>query len=676
MASDSGKSVDINIRAKDKTKRALKSAQKNIKNTSKEARTLADRFRNVARATAVMEGPLGGTAGRLSTMATLLGNVSLATVAMGIAFTGMTAAVFSSFKKFSQFESSTFKINSLLEQTQYASGQTADSIEEMSLRIGRDTLESADGIRQASAVLLSFKSIAGDAFERTITVATDLAAITGQDLKQSVIQLGKALEDPATGMSALRRSGVSFTNSQKDMIVTMRESGNVAGAQAEILKLLEGQLGGTGVAAGKGLAGSADAVSEAWTRLLVNFAKTGSGQAATVMLTSIANAVEYLAFLAADSSDSEASILKLQIKNGELRKEIIDDEKNSRFDLYGIYEKDIEQKKEEIRVNNEAIESIKFKVEMENALVKRKSEIAQEGIAKVLAAEKLATEEKIRLKEIAKEFESGQKEADTFGEELARQNQQLQDSFLSKSQLEDEYLARRLEKIQENLDAEFSGREEASLQAIDAREINSLKMIQIDENTARERDKIAMRSAKLENKLAKSKMRMLGNVASAATGFVRASGKENTTAGKIIFAAAKGLAIAQSIMNTRVAITAAMAMPNLSGVPLIPWIKATGYAATGLIAATSLTGGGSAGGGGGGGSPGVSSNINNAVDAIQPIDQDNIINDGTQIAQSREIILQLPDEDTVWSTSMIRNLVEQMGDTLEDMGSNTRVVIT
>ena len=281
MATGSDKSVDIVVNATDKTKRGLTSAQRNLKKTSREADGLAGRFRSVARATVIMEGPLGGTAGRLSAVAKMLNSTNAASIAAGVGFAGLTAVIYQSMGAFADYERQTFKINQLLEQTGYASGMTGKDIETLADKLGAATLESADGVREASAVLLSFRSVAGDAFERTLTVATDLSAITGQDLKSSVIQLGKALEDPATGMSALRRSGVSFTNSQKDMIVAMRESGDVAGAQAEILKLLEGQLGGAGAAAGKGLAGAIDLVAHNWNKLLENFAKSGAGQAAT-----------------------------------------------------------------------------------------------------------------------------------------------------------------------------------------------------------------------------------------------------------------------------------------------------------------------------------------------------------------------------------------------------------
>ena len=57
----------------------------------------------------------------------------------------------------------------------------------------------------------------------------------GTDAESAAIQMGKALNDPILGISALGRAGVQFTESQKEMIATLVESGDVVGAQSIIL---------------------------------------------------------------------------------------------------------------------------------------------------------------------------------------------------------------------------------------------------------------------------------------------------------------------------------------------------------------------------------------------------------------------------------------------------------
>jgi phage-related protein len=73
----------------------------------------------------------------------------------------------------------------------------------------------------------------------------------GQDLKSSSIQLGKALNDPTQGMTALRRVGVSFSEDQQKVIKSMQATGNLAGAQKLILEELNKEFGGSAAAAVK-----------------------------------------------------------------------------------------------------------------------------------------------------------------------------------------------------------------------------------------------------------------------------------------------------------------------------------------------------------------------------------------------------------------------------------------
>lgn len=88
-----------------------------------------------------------------------------------------------------------------------------------------------------------------DIFQRSTQLGLDMSEALGQDLKSSAIQLGKALNDPIKGVTALQRVGVSFTEDQKDQIKTLVESGNTLEAQKLILGELEKQFGGTAAAA-------------------------------------------------------------------------------------------------------------------------------------------------------------------------------------------------------------------------------------------------------------------------------------------------------------------------------------------------------------------------------------------------------------------------------------------
>jgi phage-related minor tail protein len=79
-------------------------------------------------------------------------------------------------------------------------------------------------------------------------MVTDMSVALGQDGKSSAIQLGKALNDPIKGITALQRVGVSFTDQQRQQIKTLVEHGNKLGAQKVILAELGKEFGGAAAA--------------------------------------------------------------------------------------------------------------------------------------------------------------------------------------------------------------------------------------------------------------------------------------------------------------------------------------------------------------------------------------------------------------------------------------------
>lgn len=156
-------------------------------------------------------------------------------------------------------------LEGIIKSTGGAAGLTADEIVTMSKRLDEQTLGSAKSFRTAASSLLTFKSVSKDSFETTLKLAQDLAAAGFGTLEGNAIQLAKALEDPVLGLSALRRSGVSFTESQKELIKSLVKSGEKAKAQKIILEALTKQVGGAGSGAGGGLSGAVDLAGKRFT---------------------------------------------------------------------------------------------------------------------------------------------------------------------------------------------------------------------------------------------------------------------------------------------------------------------------------------------------------------------------------------------------------------------------
>lgn len=143
----------------------------------------------------------------------------------------------------------------VLRSTHNAAGVTLRDLREQAAALQNVTMFSDDAVAAGQNLLLTFTSIKGDVFKSATETILDMSQALGQDLKSSAIQLGKALNDPIQGVTALRRVGVSFNEEQLKQIETMQKSGDIMGAQKLILKELQTEFGGSAKAAGETFAG-------------------------------------------------------------------------------------------------------------------------------------------------------------------------------------------------------------------------------------------------------------------------------------------------------------------------------------------------------------------------------------------------------------------------------------
>jgi hypothetical protein len=138
--------------------------------------------------------------------------------------------------------------------------KVTDRLKEFAEANERSIAVDADIIKATQAKLLTFKNLAltadevGGAMDRATLAAIDLAAAGFGEAEQNAVQLGKALQDPIKGITALARSGVTFTEQEKEKIKTLVETGKVLEAQDLILSAIETQVGGTAEATATGSA--------------------------------------------------------------------------------------------------------------------------------------------------------------------------------------------------------------------------------------------------------------------------------------------------------------------------------------------------------------------------------------------------------------------------------------
>jgi len=142
----------------------------------------------------------------------------------------------------------------VIKSTGGAAHITAGQVDDLATAISNKTGVDDDAIKSSENMLLTFTDVrnevgkGNDIFNQATQMVTDMSVALGQDGKASAIQLGKALNDPIKGVTALSKVGVSFTDQQRKQIKTLVEHGNKLGAQKVILKELGREFGGAAAA--------------------------------------------------------------------------------------------------------------------------------------------------------------------------------------------------------------------------------------------------------------------------------------------------------------------------------------------------------------------------------------------------------------------------------------------
>ena len=174
----------------------------------------------------------------------------------------IAGAIGSAVKAASAYETLGKKTEAVLKSTGNSANTSVKGIQALA-----SNLESLSGVDEeliinSQNVLATFTKVTNglgkgnDIFDQGTKAALNMSVALGSDLQGATIQIGKALNDPIKGVTALGRAGVQFTEDQKKQIKTLVASGDQLGAQKIILAELETQFGGVAEAAGKTFEGS------------------------------------------------------------------------------------------------------------------------------------------------------------------------------------------------------------------------------------------------------------------------------------------------------------------------------------------------------------------------------------------------------------------------------------
>lgn len=178
----------------------------------------------------------------------------------------------------------------VIQSTGQAADRSAPQIARLAGSLSDVSSIDDEDIQGGLNVLLTFTRVSGDVFDDAAQAMTDMSVAMGTDLNAAALQVGKALNDPVRGLTALTRVGVTFTEEQREQIEAMVAFGDTAGAQRIILRELNREFGGSASAFG-------DTPAARLRRLKQRFEELGASILTNIMpvLEDVAGFVDTLA---------------------------------------------------------------------------------------------------------------------------------------------------------------------------------------------------------------------------------------------------------------------------------------------------------------------------------------------------------------------------------------------
>lgn len=145
---------------------------------------------------------------------------------------------------YAEQEEALFRLSAVLKSTGFAARATATELVDLAEALQRQTIYSDEAIERVEAILLTFTKLKAPVLKDAVKAVLDMSAVLGTDLQTAAIRVGKALQDPIYGVTALRRVGVNLDDQTKELIRTLFKQGKVMEAQRVILDELETEFGG------------------------------------------------------------------------------------------------------------------------------------------------------------------------------------------------------------------------------------------------------------------------------------------------------------------------------------------------------------------------------------------------------------------------------------------------
>lgn len=181
-------------------------------------------------------------------------NIARSAAVAGVALTALSYGAYKVFKTLAmeamESEDAIAEMNAVIKSTGGIAGVTTAELTKHANALQLVTKFSDEEIESGQSMLLTFTRIGKDVFPIATEAMLNMAEKFG-NMETASIQLGKALQDPVKGVTALRRVGVMLTDEQEAQIKKFMAVNDVASAQKIILGELETEFGGLAKAMGQ-----------------------------------------------------------------------------------------------------------------------------------------------------------------------------------------------------------------------------------------------------------------------------------------------------------------------------------------------------------------------------------------------------------------------------------------
>lgn len=210
--------------------------------------------------------------------------------ALGIGFAAFEGVEFikHSVEEFHKLEQANAQVKAGLESTGFVAGLTFEDLEKKAGDFAHQFKADDSEIMDMFSQLLTFPGITKNIFGDASQAILDMSTRLHKGLDETAIMVGKALQDPERGITALRRVGVNFNETQTEVIKKLVETGHVAQAQSLILRELQTEFAGSAKAA-------ADADPLFRYHKIMEDIYLEVGKLATELLTALLPVIEYVA---------------------------------------------------------------------------------------------------------------------------------------------------------------------------------------------------------------------------------------------------------------------------------------------------------------------------------------------------------------------------------------------